>query len=584
MHFIKKNYIAIVIFGLLIILRFIWIDKFPPGMQYDEVEYSLSSKTFQMMGTDLSGVGFPKTLVITKTLGKVSPIPYMALSPLWNIINLNIVTYRSLYVILNVITTFVFMLFLHYLFKKKDITLLGGILFLLNPWSFFLSRHGMDGSFALLFYLLGTIFLLKEYSKKNIIASFIFFFLGFFSYHGAKLYLIPFVIILSIYKICTQKIHGKKLTPYILIILSLMLTVCAFVIGGKVISGSILDTRSSEFVFTNTNKFSDIVNSIRTASIQSPFRTIMINKVIFAIQYFVGNYLETFSPTLLFLKAEVLEFHGLFYVFEVILLIVGFVALFDKNRTIFWLITTITATLPISTATSLSGFSVLNRAILLLPMLLIYITYGLYSLHTLVIKYVSKKVLILSFGLLYLGSFIFFQYMYFFILPIQINMHYQTNTRVLAKYLSIEKKLAPKIIIVASKPQVLFSGIVFYLPRSEQEKILQQRQILRNTSTSVFAIDNITITPECVTPFNPNYTYLIDHDKELCYKKIPFNDLVINQKDAGIDFSIVGGRTCQEYKLTRWLDQHLLSDFSIENMSNEQFCKRWIARPLPSLP
>src|SRR3989344_2209569 len=447
MNFIKNNYLMIFIFSLLILLRFIWTDRFPPGMQYDEIEYSLSGKTFQMMGTDLSGVGFPESLITTRTLGKISPVPYMILSPFWNILDLNITTYRSLYVFLNIITAFVFMMLLHQLFKEKFIIYSGGLLFLLNPWSFFLSRHGMDGSFALIFYLLGTIFLLKNYSKKNIIISFLFLILGIFSYHGAKLPVIPLVTIVSLY----------------------------------------------------------------------------------------------------------------------------------KKQNIFWLITGLAAIAPISTATSMSGFSIINRAIFLLPMLIIYISYGLYILYETTKKFISAKILLSIIVLAYLGAFIFFQYTYFFILPIQINMHYQTNTRILAKYLSFEKKLSPKIIIAADKPQVLFSGLVFYLTREEQEKILKQKQTFKKNLE--FTIDNILIRYECVSQFNPEYTYIVDHNRDICTKKIPAGDYILNQKDAATDLFIIGGKACQEYKLNRWRYPHLLSDFNVESMDTEQFCKRWIASP-----
>ena len=577
MNFIKSNYLMIFIFTLLILLRFIWIDRFPPGMQYDEIEYSLSSKTFQMMGTDLSGVGFPESLITTRTLGKISPVPYMILSPFWNILDLNITTYRSLYVFLNIITAFVFMMLLHQLFKEKFIIYSGGLLFLLNPWSFFLSRHGMDGSFALIFYLLGTIFLLKNYSKKNIIISFLFLILGIFSYHGAKLPVIPLVTIVSLYKIFTEKKRGKQLVPYIILVTLVTATVAAFVFGGIFLSQSILDTRSHEFVFTNTDQFSGEVNSIRTASINSPIHNLTINKVIFAMQYFIGNYLHSFDPILLFLYAEVLEFHGFFYIFEAALLVTGFVMLFYKKQNIFWLITGLAAIAPISTATSMSGFSIINRAIFLLPMLIIYISYGLYILYETAKKFISAKILLSIIVLAYLGAFIFFQYTYFFILPIQINMHYQTNTRILAKYLSFEKKLSPKIIIVADKPQVLFSGLVFYLTREEQEKILKQKQTFKKNLE--FTIDNILIRYECVSQFNPEYTYIVDHNRDICTKKIPAGDYILNQKDAATDLFIIGGKACQEYKLNRWRYPHLLSDFNVESMDTEQFCKRWIASP-----
>ncbi len=576
--FVKNNYLMIFTVTLLLVLRFIWIDKFPTGMQYDEVEYSLSSKTFQMMGTDLSGVGFPNSLITTKTLGKVSPIPYMLLSPFWNIFDLNMAVYRSMFVFLNIITTFVFMLFLHTLFKNKHITLLGGILFLLNPWSFFMSRHGIDGAFALLFYLSGTIFLLKQYSRKNILISLIFFLLGSFSYHGAKLQLVPLVTIVSVYKIITEKKKGKQLVPYILLVIALIIAVAAFIFGGIFLSESILDTRSHEFVFTNTDKFSGEVNLIRTASIDTPLKQIMINKVNFATQYFIKNYIQSFDSILLFIKAEIMDFQGFFYFFESLFMISGFLLLYQKKRSIFWLILGITLIAPLSTATSLSGFSILNRGILLLPMFLVYIIFGLYSLYEIAAKYIKKELYVYTFTVVYITSFFMFQYNYFFILPIQIYMHYQTNTRVLAKYLSLEKKLSPKIVIVESNPRVLFSSLVFYLPPDEQEKILQQKQTFKNNSE--FTIDNILIKYECVSDFNPEYTYIIDLDREICTKEIPPSDYnIINQKDAAINSFIIGGKACQGYKLNRWRYPHFLSDFNIESMNGERFCNRWIASP-----
>lgn len=575
--FIKKHYFIVAVFAFIILLRFIWIDTFPPGMQYDEIEYSLSSKTFQMFATDLSGVGFPSSLITTKTLGKVSPIPYMILAPFWTVFDLNMTTFRSLYVILNIITSFVFMALLHQLFKNKQIAFLGGILFLLNPWSYFLSRHGMDGSFALLFYLIGTVFLLREYSKKNIITAFVFFILGCFSYHGAKLPLVPIVTVISLYKIVTEKKKGKQLIPYAALIASLAVIVAAFVFGGRLLPGSILNQREHEFVFTNAEKFAPDVNITRTNSITSSIHNVMINKYIYAGQYFIGNYLKAFDSTLLFLKGEVLEIHGMFYIFDAVLLIAGFVALFHQKQKLFWLIAGLSAVAPISTATSLSGFSIINRAIYLLPMLVVFITYGLYVLYKEGKKYIPSRILFSAISLLYIAAFLYFHYVYYFILPIQINMHYQTNTRVLAKYISLEKKVAPKIIIIASKPQVLFSGLVFYLAKEEQEQILKQKQTFGTNSE--FTIGNVFITDKCIDSFNSEYTYIIDHDKEPCYKKMPWGNFIVNQIDAAVDFTLVNDISCTQYPLTRWHAPHIRSDFKIESMNEQEFCTRWIATP-----
>ncbi|HRN69584.1 MAG TPA: hypothetical protein PLS49_00210 [Candidatus Woesebacteria bacterium] len=573
---ISKNKVWFLALVVIIVLRFIWIDRIPTGMQYDEIEYSISSKSFQLMGTDLSGVGFPQSLFYTKTLGKISPFPIMILAPVWFFLDLTIATFRSLYVILNILTAFVFMYLVQVLFKNKPISFLSGVLFLLNPWSFFLSRHGMDGSFALIFYLLGTIFLLKDYSKKNLLLSFLFYFLGCFSYHGAKLALVPLAIIVSIYKISTSKVKNRKIMPYATLVGALALTIIGFVIAGSLFIGSILDTRSHEFVFTNADKFAEEVVFDRTASIVSPIHNIMINKYIYAANYFFQNYFEAFSPSNLFLHAEILEFSGFFYVFEIVILLFGLVMLFAKKRAIFWLLVGITIIAPISTATSLSGYSIVNRGILLLPIFLTFITFGLFSLYEIGKQYVSSRLVIAVISVIYIGNFFFFQYIYFFILPVQLNMHYQTPARVIARYVKTEQNRAKRIEIISSKPQVLFSELTFFLSRKKQEQILKEGQTFGGRKK--FVIDNITISNECATEINPDITYIIDHDKIECLDNIHANYLIVNQKDAGVVYSIQNGNACDKYMLTRYRAPHFMSDFAIETMSDEQFCTRWIAQ------
>ena len=573
--FIKRNLIVIILFIILCTLRFVWIDKIPAGLQIDEVEYALSSKTFQMMGTDVSGVGFPASLVTTNTIGRVSPVPYMVLSPFWSVFELSLTSYRSLYVIINIIAAGTFLAILYTIFKNKHIAVIGGLLFLINPWSMFLSRHAIDGAFALLFYLLGSLFLLKQYSRKNIIVSLIFFILGCFSYHGAKLQLIPLVGAISIYKIFAEKIQGKKLLPYGYLIAFLSLTIATFFIGGIILKDSILSSRSHELVFTNMNTFSKDVDTVRTTSIESPLTQIMINKFGFTLQYVLDNYFKAFDFTLLFLKAEIIGIHGFFYFFEVVFLIIGVITLAQKNRQLFYLIAVITLLAPISTVTSLSGFSILNRGILLLPMLLVFISYGVYRSILWSNRFIPMNIYSYVLTSIYAISFLFFLYSYFYIIPVQNFMHYETTTRILEKYLGMEKKLKQTIIVVNSKPNTIFRGMLFYQPKEKQETILKQKQTFSDTTN--YSFDNIRITDDCIEQFDPKITYFIHKDSLSCFKEIPADMYIINEKDAGIDYFIVNSSACRQFRLSRWHAPHLFSDFNINGMSEEQFCTRWIA-------
>lgn len=575
--FIKSHYLWIVVFTLVIIIRFMLLDKTPPGMQIDEVEYALSSKTFQMFGTDIAGTGFPTSLITTNTIGRISPVPYILLSPFWFFMDLTMANIRTLYVIINIFCGFVFIALLYELFKKRDIALLGGVLFLLNPWSFFLSRHAIDGAVALLFYLLGSLFLLQRYSKRNMLFSFLFFLLGCFSYHGAKIQLVPLVIIISVFKIYSEKLRGKKILPYILLTTMLSMVIAGFFVGGQLISGSVLDSRSHEFIFTNMQVFADDVNALRSTSIDSMLQNIMINKVIFSFQHIAGNYLQAFDVTFLFLKAEVLNLHGFFYFFEVIFLLAGIVALANSMRSTFYMILAITLIAPLSTIVSLSGFSVLNRGILLLPMLLIFITYGLYSCYEAISTYATKYLFITGMALVYTGSFIFFLYTYFFILPVHNFMHYETNVRVLAKYLSYEKRLSPRTVLVLSHPNTVYRGLLFFQPRASQENILHEKQTV-NESHLEYTMENIDFINKCPSEINPEYTYIVDHDTTNCPIIDRAEHMLVNLKDAGSNYYIIGGKACKNAKLSRWRFPHYMSDFAIESMEEVEFCQRWISQ------
>lgn len=91
----------------------------PPGMSHDEIEYSLSSKTYALMGQDISGTPFPLSLFQTETMGKISPIPPMMLSLLWKVLPLSHETARVPYAILGCGISVVMGYLAYLLFKRK---------------------------------------------------------------------------------------------------------------------------------------------------------------------------------------------------------------------------------------------------------------------------------------------------------------------------------------------------------------------------------------------------------------------------------------------------------------------------------
>ena len=151
----KKVWLLILFFigFVLVFSRFLYLDRFPVGMTHDELEYILSAKTYFSSGVDLSNTPFPKSIFQTKTEGVISFLPAIFLSPYYGLVPLNQFTARLPYVIISLLTAITLYLITKKLFNNKYVALVTLLVYLINPWSFYLSRIASDTAFSLLFYL-----------------------------------------------------------------------------------------------------------------------------------------------------------------------------------------------------------------------------------------------------------------------------------------------------------------------------------------------------------------------------------------------------------------------------------------------
>ncbi len=285
-------------------------------------------------------------------------------------------------------------------------------IFLINPWSFYLSRTAVDTPFAFLFYLLGTNFLLNKTTKKNISLSILFFTLGFFSYHAAKFIFLPIILILAFYKIYKDKENKKY---QIAIILFSIIIVATFWRISANIQGSILTSRKSDLIFDN-QKTSQIVNEKRRQAIEFPLNNLFINKATETTKIFFKNYLDAFSPDTLIISGDKratyrFEDHGLFYIIDILFLIIGLAAIYQKDKAKFFLLISLILVSPIPTGISRVETSVINRSFLLLPLFLIIISIGINEILSLN-KRVLNYLIIITYTLLF-ANFLNFYFLRF---------------------------------------------------------------------------------------------------------------------------------------------------------------------------
>lgn len=556
---------------ILVFSRFVYLDRFPVGMSHDEIEYILSAKTYFLSGVDLSNTSFPKSIFQTKTGGVISFLPPVLLSPIYGPIPINQFTARLPYVVINLLTALVLYLLVKKLFEDKTLALISTIIFLANPWSFYLSRTASDTTFALLFYLLGIFFILDK-SKEKLFLSFIFFILGFFAYHGAKVILIPLVMICLFYRFfwSKSKLNLKKSTIFLIGIL-IVFTIYFF--GSKLYSESINQSRSRNILFLNKNLISSVVDADRKASLENPFKDIFINKVSVSLKIFFQKYLTAFSPEILFIAGDnraTYRFgqHGLFFIIDFFFIFIGLINLFKKypNKTKYLIFLCLVS--PLATAISTVETSVINRSFLLLPILIIFSGNGFYVTY----KYISKKIhpvisLIILFSFIFI-SFIDFLFFYLFQFPVGGQENNFFSQHIIADY--VDRNNNNKIVVVDPEQRELFLETVFYTSQN-QNLILKNFVVNQN-----YQINNATFTPDCPKTFDSQTTYIIKNSLSGCISKKENLKSVNEEKFGGPLYLIVNDSLCSSFPSQPWLRFHLTKDYFLNNFNNSNFCQTWI--------
>ena len=559
--FILKILLVIILVGL----HFVWLDRFTPGLSNDETEYVLSGKSYALYGRDVSGYGLPLSLIKSDTDGVIAAIPAIMTAPFYRLGSLNLTLSRIPYVLAHLITALGIYYLVLYLLNNKTVSWLAGVIFLITPWSFYLSRNTADVPFALMFYVWGIVLLLR----KNLLPSLLFFTVGFFSYHGAKP-ILPFLIsFAAIYKFGISR-KASGLIGYSLILLF------SFLLIAKLIPGSVTSVRDTDINLFNTEKVTFQVNENRRQSIENPFNRIFINKLTEGAKLSVGKYLQAFSPSTLFLTGDEsgtyrFGLHGLFFISDIFFIVYGLLSLYRIKRKVALLMLGILFTAPLSTVINQSGVSIINRSFLLLPVLVIFIAYGFYYLVNDVPKNIKVAVII---GLVALTGFNFKNYLhfYFFELPVTAQENFWVSERVLSRYFQLANSDTP-VVWVVDRSWNTFMRAIFYSDENIQKQYLRGKYPF---SMENFQFKNITITTSCPDQFVPGVAYAVKRGQGDCFTdRIP-HITISEPRDAGDVFRIYGSSFCVGDSTDTYRRFNYVSDYAIENLPAKDFCSRWI--------
>lgn len=573
--------ILTLIFVFVIFIKFLWLDKFPVGIYHDEIEYVLSAKSYSLNGTDLSGIGFPLSLFKTETDGKISPIPALILSPFTTIIKLDQANVRIPAVIINLLTAICIGFFIFFLSKNHYAALTGSLIFLINPWSFYLSRYMADSPFALLFFILAIVIFLNQKGKR-IWLGLVFFVLGFFSYHAAKLLFLPVTGLLVIYKLIHGSDNFKSKSALIFFSAAALFFFCFFTIS-FFIPNSIQNSRADDLIFSKEETVKDQVDEQRRLTITNVVSPIFSNKYTAIFKVFVSKYLTAFSPDVLFLSGDqraTYRFgeHGLLFLVDGFMIFFGLFYLYKKDKKKLFLIVSLLLIAPFPTAISAVETSVINRSFLLLPMFIILSALGIFELSQIASVY-SKKikiVVIFSIFVIYLISYSNFLHFYLYRYPLTQQESYFLSERILANYLA--KSTDSKTVVILPKETIarsVFLEYVFYSKLTNEEFI----KVLEKLGQNNYSYGNLIFTSNCFEKNEPDLQIIISRESTKCSIKQKENQAIKDQKDSGSIFKIINGLKCQNILLSSFRREHLLNLYNIEILSEQSFCQNWINSP-----
>lgn len=557
----KKISLSLIFIILLSFLfRFIWLDKIPTGLSNDELDYILNAKALFLTGSDISHTWNPFSLIPPRSSFPQAEIPPLVTFLFIGPLPLSLAWSKLIYVLISTGTVSLIYLITKKLIGYKE-AVAAGLISAINPWLIFMGRTAYDVSLAIFFFLLSFYILLITKNRK-IFWSLPFFFLAFFSYLGTKLIFLPFVLITAYFP-CFVLNKKKYKTEYlILAVLSLLI----FLFGVFHLKNQ---SRISELLSPQSNLVAQQTNNERRTSIKNPL-TIFSNKYVVFTKQTIEKYMETFSPDFLFLygdpKAQFsLWEHGAFYYIDAIFLIVGISVLFAKNKKVLTLLGLITLISPIPSALSTVGTSFAVRSLLLCPILLIFIGTGISYFMNLGNN--KLKVAILA---VYFLLFLNFINIYFFRNPIYNSESFSLSGRVLAKYLSFQKN---PVYVINGDPKTPLKQYLFYTNSYNKEGV---KDIIKDFQTENYSYKNLHfITCDKADEIKEG-VIIYDTCKKITKSK---NFLTIAQLgDAGGIFTIQNDTICNQYKLSRYPYGITFSDFSIENLSSQRFCEKFITK------
>lgn len=328
-----KNKLAVIFIVILAaVLRFISLDRVPPGLIPEEASTAWNAYSLARTGRDEWNNFLP--LVFTETGGFKLALNSYLMIPAVKIFGLNEFSARfptALAGVLSVVLTY----FLAYeIFRKKNIAASAALLVAVSPWYIAMSRYGVDVNWGIPLFISGLLFFLKSQKKPWFMpVSGLFFALTYYTYFNYVVFTFLFIVFLVI---LYRKIFADKKRLPILFLFFLIQIIFLL----PYITQKNLTVRFSQATSVGAVGLVNRIDEHREACgnfLPGFLCQLIYNKPVEKVMEFGKNYINHYSTTTFFLYGSNLGLSGMpqnwgfLYLFEFPLILLGMWILIRKR-------------------------------------------------------------------------------------------------------------------------------------------------------------------------------------------------------------------------------------------------------------
>lgn len=461
------------VFVLAFILRFYKLGEIPNGLYQDETAIGYNAYSIMNTGKDEHGKYFP---LYFKSFGDWKlPVYIYTTAVSVKLFGLNEFAVRFPSAFFGFLTVVIFYFFIKDLLRDRNIALLSAFLLSINPWSLHYNRATFEVSIGLFLFVFGG-YLLNKFFRENRNSFFFLgtlsFILALYSYNLTRL-LSPLIYILFIF----YNIKNFKSVPKLEVYLTLFIGFIAilpflftlFMNGGA-------SSASGTLIFSSSAVYAPLLEfRSYTSNLFFNLDLILFNKYFMIIWQYIVNIITYFNVPFFFINGSLHGNHGignagLFYVFEIFTIIIGFYFLVrskgkEKNVIFLWiLIVILVASLTRDVPHATRSYFMLAPLIIISAAGLMKIFYAINKLNNKVYKYLFILIIIFIFSYniaYYLSS-------YYLRFPIYYAKQWNSVDKELSIYINDNKHKYNKIVI-DEQSDFKYTSYLFYTSYSPFE-------------------------------------------------------------------------------------------------------------------